>query len=281
MISRCCSAGGTDPGRVSDRRIAAANSSRALPRGDLRHRNRLLCTGIGHPIILTAPGAARRCRPAMSPDRVVPVKARSGPPAGTGPPARRHLLDARPGAHFRRQLPGADQSNNVAASRSVSSNQIPHVGRSGICAGSTHLVATWSRSNTVTVAKVCFSGISGKRDSPDQVFTQPTAGQPRLRDHCGQPAWVRGHGCLAAKVAAGIRRTAATSYCRWLWRAARQLRGERGRPAHAGGRGAWGCPGHRAPCPCCRPGSTRGVHGAARSVRAEVMPSVAGQVGKE
>ena len=30
-INRCCSAGGTDPGLVNDRRIAAANASRALP----------------------------------------------------------------------------------------------------------------------------------------------------------------------------------------------------------------------------------------------------------
>jgi len=125
--------------RPSDRRRQRLPG---ISRGDLRHHNRLLCTGIGHPSILTAPGAARRCRPVMSLDRVVPVKARSGPTAGTGP-GHPSPLDARPGAHFRRQLPGADQSNNAAGSRSVSSNQIPSVSRAGICEGSTHLAATW------------------------------------------------------------------------------------------------------------------------------------------
>jgi len=59
VINRCCSEGGTDPGsgwRPSDRRRQFLPG---FPRSDLRHHNRLLCTGIGHPIILTAPGGAR------------------------------------------------------------------------------------------------------------------------------------------------------------------------------------------------------------------------------
>ena len=55
--------------RPSDRRRQRLPGSH---RGDPRRRHRLLCTGTGHPSILTAHGGARRDRPVVSPDRVIP-----------------------------------------------------------------------------------------------------------------------------------------------------------------------------------------------------------------